>query len=144
MVEKIIKAISKTLNQVFGDDFEIYFSKDVQQGLKEPCFFIALVGSSRIRRIGNRYRMFNSFDVQYFPRVKRGNIEMIGVAEQLLDALEFIQLSDGDLVQGTAMNYSIQDGVLHFFVDYNMFLKKEVALDEMETLKVDANTIQEG
>ena len=144
MVEKIVKAISKTLNQVFGDDFEIYFSKDVQQGLKEPCFFIAIVGSSRIRRIGVRYQMFNSFVVQYFPRVKRGNIEMIGVAEQLLDALEFIQLSDGDLVQGTAMNYSIQDGVLQFFVDFNMFLKKEVALDEMETLKVDANTIQEG
>ena len=144
MVEKIIKAISKTLNQVFGDDFEIYFSKDVRQGLKEPCFFIALVGSSRIRRIGVRYQMFNSFVVQFFPKIRRGNIEMIGVAEQLLDALEYVQLSDGDLVQGTAMNYSIQDGVLHFFVDFNMFLKKEVALDEMETLKVDANTIQEG
>ena len=144
MVEKIIKAISKTLNQVFEDDFEIYFSKDVQQGLKEPCFFIALVGSSRIGRIGVRYQMFNSFVVQYFPKLQRGNIEMIGVAEQLLDALEYVQLSDGDLVQGTAMNYSIQDGVLQFFVDFNMFLKKEVALDEMETLKVDANTIQEG
>lgn len=144
MVDKIIKAMSKTLNQVFGDDFEIYFSKDVQQGLTEPCFFIALVGSSRIRRIGVRYQMFNSFVVQYFPKIQRGNIEMIGVAEQLLDALEYVQLSDGDLVQGTAMNYSIQDGVLHFFVDYNMFLKKEVALDEMETLTVDANTIQEG
>ena len=147
MVDKIIKAISKTLNQVFnptGDAFEIYFSKDVQQGLKEPCFFIALVGSSRIRRIGVRYQMFNSFVVQYFPKLQRGNIEMIGVGEQLLDALEYVQLSDGDLVQGTAMNYSIQDGVLQFFVDFNMFLKKEVALDEMETLKVDANTIQEG
>lgn len=147
MVEKIIKAISKTLNQVFGDDgddFEIYFSKDVQQGLTEPCFFIALVGSSRIRRIGVRYQMFNSFVVQYFPKIQRGNIEMIEVGEQLLDALEYVQLSDGDLVQGTAMNYSIQDGVLQFFVDFNMFLKKEVALDEMKTLKVDANTIQEG
>lgn len=253
MVTKIIKAISKTLNQVFGDDFEIHFSKDVQQGLKEPCFFIALVGSSRIRRIGVRYQMFNSFVVQYFPKLQRGNIEMIGVAEQLYDALEFVQLAeddtvfgtatvtvtevvegeytafvnglatasgtfelvipeepvitvspatlglqvgetgtltatvtpetynqnvtwttsneniatvsetgvvsavgagaaiisatssaDGDLVQGTAMNYSIQDGVLQFFVDFNMFLKKEVALDEMETLMVDANTTQEG
>ena len=141
MVDKIIKAISKTLNQVFGDDFEIYFSKDVQQGLTEPCFFIALVGLSRIRRIGVRYQMFDSFVVQYFPKIQRGNIEMIGVGEQLLDALEVIQLSDGDLVQGTTMNYSIQDGVLHFFVDYNLFLKKEVAMDEMETLKVDSNTI---
>ena len=144
MVEKIIKATAKTLNQVFGDDFEIYFSKDIQQGLTEPCFIIALVSSSRIRRIGVRYQMFNSYVVQFFPKIQRGNIEMIEVAEQLLDALEYVQLSDGDLVQGTAMNYSIQDGVLQFFVDFNMFLKKEVTLDEMETLKVDANTIQEG
>ena len=69
---------------------------------------------------------------------------MMGVATQLYDALEFVQLLDGDLVQGTAMNYSIQEGVLHFLVDYNVFLKKELTLDEMETLKVDANTIQEG
>lgn len=144
MVEKIIKAISKTLNQVFGDDFEIYFSKDVQQGLKEPCFIIALMGSSQIKRVGQRYYQANSFAVRYFPRIKGGNTEMMGVATQLYDALEFVQLLDGDLVQGTAMNYSIQEGVLHFLVDYNVFLKKELTLDEMETLKVDANTIQEG
>lgn len=144
MVEKIMKSISKALNRVFGDDFEIYFSKDVQQGLTEPCFFIAHVGSSRIRRIGQRYYQPNSFDVQYFPEIKRGNTEMIGVAEQLFDALEFVQLADGDLVQGTAMNYTIQDGVLNFFVDFNVFLKKEVDLDEMESLTVDANTTQEG
>jgi len=144
MVEKIMKSISKALNQVFADGFEIYFSKDVRQGLTEPCFFITLMGSSRIRRIGVRYRLFNSFVIQYFPKTKGGNLEMIRVAEQLNDVLEYIELFNGDLVQGTAMNYSIQDGVLHFFVDYNMFLKKEQVLDEMETLEVDANTIQEG
>jgi hypothetical protein len=144
MTPEIITAISKTLNRVFGDDFEIYFSKDVQQGLTEPCFFIAHVGSSRIRRIGQRYYQPNSFDVQYFPAIKRGNTEMLEVAEQLSDALEFVRLADGDLVQGTAMNYTVQDGVLNFFVDFNVFLKKEVLLDEMETLTVDADTTKEG
>lgn len=144
MVTEIIKAISKTLHQVFGDDFEIYFSKDVQQGLQEPCFIIALMGSSQIKRVGQRYYQANSFAVRYFPRIKGGNIEMMGVATQLYDALEFVQLLDGDLVQGTAMNYSIQEGVLHFLVDFNVFLKKELILDEMETLTVDANTTKEG
>jgi hypothetical protein len=141
MVNEILKSISVTLNRVFGDDFEVYFSKDVQQGLQEPCFIIALMGTSRIRRIGLRYRQFNSFVVQYFPAEKRCNTEMIEVGEQLLDAFETIQLADGDLVHGTELTYDIRDGVLHFMVDFNMFLKKEPDLEEMETITVDANTI---
>ncbi len=144
MVNEILKAISIALNQVFGDDFEIYFSKDVQQGLKEPCFIIALMGSSRIRRIGTRYQQLNSFDVQYFPVEKYGNVEMIRVAEQLFDVLEFVQLLNGDLVHGTNLNYGIMDGVLHFFLDVNLFLKKETVLDPMETISVDASTTKEG
>ena len=144
MVSEIIKAISVTLNRVFGDDFEVYFSKDVQQGLKEPCFIIALMGSSRIRRIDHRYQQLNSFDLQYFPSEKYGNAEMIGVAEELFDALELIKLNDDDLVHGTNLNYSIMDGVLHFFLDVNMFLKKELELDPMETVSVNANTTREG
>jgi hypothetical protein len=147
MATEIIKAVSKALDQAFstaGGAFEIYFSEDVRQGLKEPCFFIAHVGSSQTRMIGRRHRQLNSFDVQYFPQAKGGNAEMIGVAGQLYDALEFVRLADGDLVHGTELKYDIQDGVLHFFVDYNVFLKEEAGLDGMETLEVDAAIAQEG
>jgi len=129
-----MNGISKTLNQVFGDGYEIYKSKDVQQGLSEPCFFIAHVGSSRKRRIGNRYQSFNSFDVQYFPKEKGGNAEMISVAEQLYTALEFVQLLNGDLIRGTSMRDESHDGVLHFFVDFNMFLNRETEFDPMEAV----------
>ncbi len=36
---RIIDGISIRINEVFGDDYEIY-SEDIEQGFKEPCFFI--------------------------------------------------------------------------------------------------------
>ena len=42
MLNEIIKGISMALNAAFGDGYEI-FQNDVEQGLKEPCFFIASV-----------------------------------------------------------------------------------------------------
>lgn len=144
MVGDIIKAISKTLSQAFGQGYEIYFSQDVQQGLKEPCFIITLVGSSRTKRIAQRYYQANTFAVHYFPSIKGGNTEMMGTAAQLYEALEVIPLLGGESVRGTAMNYSISDGVLYFLVDYNVFLKSEIEFEEMEDLVVDADIAQEG
>ena len=39
MLNEIVKGIAVQLNAVFGDGFEIY-QNNVEQGLKEPCFFI--------------------------------------------------------------------------------------------------------
>jgi len=142
VVLDILKAMSKTLNQVFGDGHEVYFSADVKQGLREPCFFISLLTSSRIRRIDLRYYQQNSFDVQYFPAGGNPNVEMVEVAGQLTEAFEYLELLDGDLVRGTGMNYQIVDGVLHFLVDFNIFLKKDVESDEMETLILESSTSQ--
>ena len=144
MVNQIMAGISKTLNGVFGDTFEIYYSKDVQQGLKAPCFFIALVKSSRIKQIGLRYWMENNLDVQYFPAVKGSNVEMFDVAKQLFDALELFELPNGDLVRGVKMRYEIVDGILHFFVDVNLFLLKELIIDNMEELTINAGITAGG
>lgn len=42
MLNEIVKGIAVQLNAVFGDGFEIY-QNNVEQGLKEPCFFIAVL-----------------------------------------------------------------------------------------------------
>lgn len=42
MLNEIIKGISMALNTAFGDGYEI-FQNNVEQGLKEPCFFIAVL-----------------------------------------------------------------------------------------------------
>lgn len=139
MVNNLIDGISIKLNQVFGDGMDIH-SETVKQGLKEPCFFIAVLNPSQAKMIKGRYFRQHPFDVHYFPsKSDKKNEEMQRVASDLLDGLEYITLENGDLVRGTSMNYEVVDGVLHFFVQYNMFVKKIEVVDDMETLTMETD-----
>lgn len=42
MINEIIKGVSMKLNATFGAGYKIY-QNDVEQGFKEPCFFIAVL-----------------------------------------------------------------------------------------------------
>lgn len=141
MVNELLNGISIKLNQVFGDGYEIYGDTDVVQGLKEPCFFIAILNPSQTKLIGQRYFREHPFDVQFFPTKSGDNVELQEVASELFLALEYITLLNGDLVHGTSMNYENVDGVLHFKVNYNMFLRKVEPKDNMEDIFIDENTI---
>ena len=139
MVNDLIDGISVKLNQVFGDGVRIY-SESVKQGLKEPCFFIAVLNPTQNPMIGTRYFREYPFDIHYFPSKDGGNQEIQDVASKLFDTLEYITLLDGDLVRGTEMHYEKVDDVLHFFVKYNMFVYKQVEkADPMGTLTVNNN-----
>ena len=67
---------------------------------------------------------------------------MENVAAKLYDALEFVRLLDGELVRGSSARHEIINGTLHFFVDYNMFLRLEPALLEMENIDIYVGTNQ--
>lgn len=141
MVKELLDGISIKLNQVFGEGYEIYGDTDVLQGLQKPCFFISILNPSQTKLLGQRYYREHPFDVQYFPITSGDNIELQEVATELFDALEYIALLNGDLVHGTSMQYEVVDGVLHFRVNYNMFLLKEQLKDNMETIGIDEHTI---
>ena len=95
------------LNATFGAGYKIY-QNDVEQGFKEPCFFSG-----------------------------RNNTELFTVAGDLMECLEFITLPNGDVLHGTSMSYEVEDGVLHFFVNYNLTLRRPSEETPMETLDVD-------
>lgn len=139
MVNKIIDGISIKLNQVFGDEVRIY-SENVTQGLTTPCFFIATLNVSQNPMLGKRAYRKNFFDVHYFPAVSNSKGECETVASDLYDVLENITLIDTDILRGINMRHEIQEGVLHFFVEYNLFINKIVTPDEgMENVSIDAN-----
>lgn len=132
VANEIVKGVSMKLNAIFGDRYEIY-QGDVAQGLSEPCFLIIVLSPSQTPFLGARRRLAIPLDVQYFPTQEGSNSEMMDVAEQLFGALEFIELLDGSLVRALQANYEIQDGVLHFFVTYSVFLttqKEQTALED--------------
>lgn len=139
MVNEIINGIAIKLHSVFDSDYKIY-KESIEQGLTEPCFSIVLLQAVQEARLPNRYFRSLPFDVHYFPKsTTNAKNEMYEVGEQLLMALEHITVKDNgsdSLCRGTKMRYEIVDNVLHFFVSYDLFIKKEqekVLMLDLET-----------
>ena len=140
MVNSIIDGISIKLGEVF-EDIDIY-SESVKQGFKEPCFFIKTVSTSEDKMLASRYFRNNSFDIHYFPsKNSEINKEMLNIAEDLYLNMEFISLVNGDELYGHKLKHKIIDDVLHFQINYDMFIKKpSTKLDNMENINLSQNT----
>lgn len=138
MINKIIGGISVKINAEFGDSYEIY-TESVEQGLNEPCFSVLCLNPTIEQFLGERYFRTNQFCVHYFPKTNEKQYESFIVVERLQNALEYITV-DGDTVRGTQMHSEIVDGVLSFFVNYDMFVYKAKEDNSyMETVSYDAD-----
>jgi len=136
MINSIIASISISLNAEFGDDYTIY-TESVEQGLNEPCFFIFCLNPANRVFLGKRYFRENGFCLQYLPADKdQAREECNAIAERLYSCLEYITVT-GDLVRGTKMNYEVVDGVLNFFVNFDLFVYKVAPSDAMEEISQD-------
>jgi hypothetical protein len=134
MLNEIMIGIAQKLNQVFGDDYKIH-SNEIEQGLKEHCFLIVHLKGSQEQEIGTLYNREQSFDIHYFPEAKKKiSTEVNDVADTLKMELEYITVDDNP-VRGTGMKHEVVDGVLHFFVNYDIRIRKAIEPDPfMETL----------
>lgn len=143
MINSIIEAISVSLNEEFGDEYEIHM-EEIKQGLKEPCFFIACLNPTNNVFLGKRYERTNQFCIQYFPKSAKKQRECSDVAERMYSCLEFITV-DGDTkpLMGSKMNHQVVDGVLNFFVNYDFFTIKMGDQTAMEDMTADT-VVKEG
>lgn len=136
MIQSIIDGIVAALLDAFPNVTRVYMEQ-VKQGLKEPCFILQLLTPTNEQFLGNRYFRTNLFSVQYIPQsTTDAKAECNGIIDGLFEALEYITVG-GDLQRGTGMRSEYFDGVLTFFVNYNMFVKIETELDPMETLTLE-------
>ena len=149
MIKKIIDGISISLNAEFGEKYKIY-TESIEQGLKEPCFSILCVNPTNILFRGKKYFRKNLMCIQYFPcgtfTDDEGEVigkyqECMDVLEGMYDCLEIINVGT-DPQRGTSMHGEIVDGVLNFFVNYDMFVCKIKDTTNMENL--DAKTDVKG
>lgn len=122
MIKKIIDGISIALNAEFGDGYEIY-TESIEQGLNEPCFSVVCVNPTNELFRDKKYFRQNLFDIHYFPSSDGKQVECMEVLERLYDCLEIIKVAN-DSQRGTQMHGEVIDGVLHFFVNYDMFVYK--------------------
>lgn len=129
MVNGIIGGIAAAISNEFGDDYTIY-TEEIEQGFKEPCFFIQSITVAERQFLGRRYLFNQSFVVQYFSKEdKTSNEDMYLVAERMMRALEIIEQIGEDetnKLRGTSRNYRIIDKILNLFVDYNFFAYLEI------------------
>ncbi len=143
MINSIIEAISISLNEEFGDGYETHM-EEIKQGLKEPCFFITCLNPTTELFLGKRYFRTNQFCIQYFPETNEKQRECNGVAERMLQCLEYITIYGEDKpIMGTKMKYEVVDGVLNFFVNYDCFIRKIEQQTPMESLQASTN-VKEG
>ena len=116
MINRIFDAISSRLDAVY--ELPVYGDKDVEQGLNEPCFFVASLNPAQRQLIGQRYRRSHPFDIHYFPESSGNYPEMLDVGSRLMVDMLLIEDSEGTKYRGSQMSFEITDGVLHFFVTY--------------------------
>lgn len=136
MITRTINSIAIALSATFPG-VTIYADKVPQQHA-EPSFYIKDLTASQSGILGSRYMRRQSFAVHYYPQNKTApRAEIHGVAEELMDVLEYV--GDGELiVRGTGMSYEITDDVLVIMVDYNMpVIKQEAPGSLMESLEYD-------
>lgn len=140
MTNKILDAISQALNSEFGDSYELY-SENIKQDFKEPCFFIMCLNPSEQNFLGNRYYRKYLFDIQYFPKNKKSpNSELYEMQERLFNCMEYINMGN-DLIRGKNRRGEVEDKILHFFVNYDVFVvKKGTEEDYMGDLKTNIKT----
>ena len=136
MINELIDGIAVKLNQVFGSGYTIY-KENVKQGLTEPCFIIVALEPTQEAKLPNRYFRSYPMDIHYFP-LDRNNTkaECYDVAEKLMVELEYITANHNgidNLHRGIRMRYELVDNVLHFFVNYEFFIKK--TMDEVEHME---------
>lgn len=128
MINEIIKGISRAIHEEFGDGYAIY-KENIPQNFNEPCFSILHIRGTSDLKLKNRYFRRNLFDIHYFPKDDGHEKEnMHDVVERLYLCLEHIFVLD-NLLRGIKMSPEIVDGVLHFFVNYDFFVKRQVNED---------------
>lgn len=141
MIKLLIESIAIALESAFGEGVTIYW-EDVEQDLKEPCFFIQCLEAGNNLFRGKRYYHTHQFCIQYFPAsTDTPRAECEAAAEQLYSALEWLALHEEEtLLGGKKMRHKTVDGVLHFFVNYDLFVMKQADYNFMGKLN---HTMQE-
>ncbi len=142
VIDEVVLGIAAKIKEIYKgkENYPIYTDR-MEQGEERPCFFIKTLIDERKRETGlqdDYYRdLLNIVVIGY---TLDGNTEILhSMIENLYD-LEYIKLSDGSLIRAMKLHPKIEDDVLHFFIDYNLFIKK----GKDKTIEMDGYQLSEG
>lgn len=97
-------------------------------------FFIKVLNGEESREIGLVSKFYKDLlNIVIIGYTLDGNTEILNDMIDNLYGLEYIELSDKSLIRAIKLHPKVEDGVLHFLIDYSLFIKK----DNNETTKMD-------
>jgi len=118
MMTAIRNAVIGKLKTAFPDH-KIYGEK-VEQGLKKPCFFIAVLPGDVIELNKSMQQREITIDIQYLSEEEMNakNVEMADLLNDLFRNVTF----DGLTVNVMERRFEIVDDILHFFLDLDFIV----------------------
>lgn len=136
MVESLYKAIAAECRSSVPELKKIY-RDNIPQNMEFPCILVEIMETTANRRLSERQRIKQNFDVQYFPGDESENRrkECEKVKQKMLRRFDVVS-ADGISFYVRNKNASIVDDVLHllFDVTYTEYEKKEIPkMEEMNT-----------
>ena len=140
MTEDVIKALAKALDGALAERKKEYtiYTENVEQGLKQPCFFIYCNGYKDELYRGKRYKLSTNIVIEYIPPDTKDdrdtNRNVNNILPKLYDITETIEV-DGNLLRGLDRSIENTDGGVVFNVRYEYFYYKNEDIDKMEILK---------
>lgn len=129
-------AITLEINTKFPN-IEIY-EEELQQGFKEPAFFVQLIPVNNIRKSKNIRNILLLVDIQYFPEGSSRE-DAFNMAYKLNQVfIDYIQVKDRALKLDN-IDYGVKyDGIgvtLHFQITINYFESIPRKQESSETIK---------
>ena len=130
-IKDVIDGISIKLNNAFPG-YTIYIDK-VPQHFEQPSFLIQMLSMEHVRQIGgNRWYVAPLFGIQYFN--DKGNADLFNHSLMINQALESIELINGDIILARGMNSQVSDDILNCFMRFDFYLTILEDQTKMETL----------
>lgn len=140
MVESLYKAIAAECRSSVPELKKIY-RDNIPQNMEFPCILVEIVETTAKRRLSERQRIKQNFDVQYFPGDESENRrkECEKVKQEMLRRFDVIS-ADGISFYVRSKSASIVDDVLHLMFDVTYTEYEEKKIPKMEEMNTNLET----
>lgn len=133
-INKIIEGITEALFNEFGDKYS-YYKENIKQGFELPCFYIKPIEPYVDEGLNRDNKYINKFDIQFIGQDNgNSNNELYDIYNTLTQVLGYIKI-DGRSYKGIKMQSHIENGILHFFINYDFHILKPKDKNFMEHLE---------
>ena len=137
-INDVIDAVIEALDKIFGKDYK-YYPENMGQNMEVPCFYVQYLNSNEDYLVGKRYSSSSHFVIHGHAKDGVNQKEKLNEMATLLYELEYIKLSNGDLIRLENRNSRVEDNVVIFPFDVNVHLLKKENEDSVNMQDINMN-----